>query len=253
VRPPARGRRGARAPGRGALPRRSAGDRGSARRLRRHGRAALLLRAEPAARGAGTPLLRLVRGQRHLPERGVASRRGRGRPSRPPPRGDRQPLPRSPAGTRPPQRARLPGAHRRPARRPARRGRLRADRAAGRERARGVPAPGRRAVSVVPKKALGQHFLVDENILGVIGRLASLQPEDVVLEVGPGLGVLTRYLADRVALVHAVELDRSLEPGLRAALAGRPNVRLVFADALGLDRAALDPQPGKLVANLPYN
>ncbi|HZO50393.1 MAG TPA: 16S rRNA (adenine(1518)-N(6)/adenine(1519)-N(6))-dimethyltransferase RsmA [Gaiellaceae bacterium] len=108
-------------------------------------------------------------------------------------------------------------------------------------------------MSVVPKKALGQHFLVDENILGVIGRLASLQPEDVVLEVGPGLGVLTRYLADRVALVHAVELDRSLEPGLRAALAGRPNVRLVFADALGLDRAALDPQPGKLVANLPYN
>ena len=65
-----------------------------------------------------------------------------------------------------------------------------------------------------PNKDLGQHFLVDDNILGVIGRLAELDPEDVVLEVGPGLGVLTTYLADRVALVHTVELDRSLEPHL---------------------------------------
>ena len=53
----------------------------------------------------------------------------------------------------------------------------------------------RSAVSVAPKKELGQHFLVDENILGVIGRLAELGAEDVVLEIGPGLGVLTRYLA----------------------------------------------------------
>ena len=65
------------------------------------------------------------------------------------------------------------------------------------------------------KKELGQHFLVDENLLGVIGRLAELAPEDVVLEVGPGLGVLTSFLADRTAHVHAVELDRSLEPPLR--------------------------------------
>jgi 16S rRNA (adenine1518-N6/adenine1519-N6)-dimethyltransferase len=79
-------------------------------------------------------------------------------------------------------------------------------------------------VTVVPKKALGQHFLVDENILGVIGRLAELQPEDVVLEIGPGLGVLTAYLADRVARVHAVELDRSLEPQLAERLGGRDNV-----------------------------
>ena len=65
-------------------------------------------------------------------------------------------------------------------------------------------------MTVVPKRALGQNFLVDENILGVIGRLAELAPEDVVLEIGPGLGVLTRYLAERVARVHAVELDASL-------------------------------------------
>ena len=76
---------------------------------------------------------------------------------------------------------------------------------------------------VSPKRELGQHFLVDENILGVIGWLAELEPEDVVLEVGPGLGILTRYLAERVARVHAIELDRSLA----AQLSGLPaNVEL---------------------------
>ena len=103
------------------------------------------------------------------------------------------------------------------------------------------------------KKELGQHFLVDENLLGVIGRLAELGPEDVVLEVGPGLGVLTGYLADRTAHVHPVELDRSLEPRLREALEGRDNVELHFGDALRLDLAALEPAPTKLVSNLPYN
>ena len=108
-------------------------------------------------------------------------------------------------------------------------------------------------MSVAPKKELGQHFLVDENILGVIGRLAELGGADVVLEVGPGLGVLTRYVAARVRHVHAVELDRSLEPKLREALAASPNVELRFADALRLDPATLEPAPTKLVANLPYN
>ena len=107
-------------------------------------------------------------------------------------------------------------------------------------------------MSVRAKKELGQHFLVDDNILGVIGRLAALDPVDVLLEIGPGLGVLTRYLADRTAHVHAVELDRSLEPQL-AELDSRPNVDLHFGDALKLDLAALDPRPTKLVANLPYN
>jgi 16S rRNA (adenine1518-N6/adenine1519-N6)-dimethyltransferase len=106
---------------------------------------------------------------------------------------------------------------------------------------------------VVPNRELGQHFLVDENILGVIGRLAELDRRDVVLEVGPGLGILTRYLADRVHRVHAVELDRALEPHLAAALEGRRNVDVVFGDALRLDLGSLDPRPTKLVANLPYN
>jgi 16S rRNA (adenine1518-N6/adenine1519-N6)-dimethyltransferase len=108
-------------------------------------------------------------------------------------------------------------------------------------------------VSVRPKKALGQHFLVDENLLGVIGKLAHLGESDVVLEVGPGLGVLTRYLADHVDVVHAVELDRSLEAPLRERLGDRHNVRLTFGDALTLDLGSLDPAPTKLVANLPYN
>ena len=107
-------------------------------------------------------------------------------------------------------------------------------------------------MSVRPKKQLGQHFLADENILGVIERLSELGSDDVVLEIGPGLGVLTRRLAERAGHVHAVELDGSLEPHL-AELAARPNVDLHWGDALQLDLAALEPAPTKLVANLPYN
>jgi 16S rRNA (adenine1518-N6/adenine1519-N6)-dimethyltransferase len=103
------------------------------------------------------------------------------------------------------------------------------------------------------KKRLGQNFLVDENILGVIGRLAELADDDVVLEIGPGLGILTTYLADRVAQVYAVEVDTSLGPQLVERLAGRPNVELRFGDALRLDLAEAAPAAKKLVANLPYN
>jgi 16S rRNA (adenine1518-N6/adenine1519-N6)-dimethyltransferase len=108
-------------------------------------------------------------------------------------------------------------------------------------------------MTVRPKKALGQHFLVDENFLSVIGRLAGLRPDDVVLEVGPGTGILTRYLAERVRTVHAIELDRSLEEPLQGALAETTNVRLAFGDAVGFDYRSLEPPPSKLVANLPYN
>ena len=97
------------------------------------------------------------------------------------------------------------------------------------------------------KKEYGQHFLADRNILDVISRLAELAPEDVVLEVGPGQGVLTRYLAERVALVHAIEIDRGLEPALSDLPA---NVRLVFGDAVQIE---LPQDATKLVANLPYN
>jgi 16S rRNA (adenine1518-N6/adenine1519-N6)-dimethyltransferase len=105
----------------------------------------------------------------------------------------------------------------------------------------------RPVVSERAKKALGQHFLVDRNILDVIGRLAELDPADVVLEIGPGQGVLTRYLAERVRRVHAVEIDGSLEPALREL---GENVDVVFGDALQIE---LPADATKLVANLPYN
>ena len=108
-------------------------------------------------------------------------------------------------------------------------------------------------MSARAKKELGQHFLVDDNILGVIGRFAELEEDDVVLEIGPGLGVLTTYLADRVAQVYAVEVDASLGAQLTERLAGRPNVELRFGDALRLDLVESAPGATKLVANLPYN
>jgi 16S rRNA (adenine1518-N6/adenine1519-N6)-dimethyltransferase len=97
------------------------------------------------------------------------------------------------------------------------------------------------------KKELGQHFLADRNILDVIGRLAALEPQDVVLEIGPGQGVLTRYLAERVARVHAIEIDDELEPMLRDL---GDNVDVTFGDALRLE---LPQDATKLVSNLPYN
>jgi 16S rRNA (adenine1518-N6/adenine1519-N6)-dimethyltransferase len=109
-----------------------------------------------------------------------------------------------------------------------------------------------RAFGIRPNRELGQNFLVDSNILGVIGRAAELAPDDVVLEIGGGLGVLSEYLADEVAHVHVVELDRRLEPPLRDALDPHPNTTLHLADAMTLDLRALHPAPTKVVANLPY-
>jgi 16S rRNA (adenine1518-N6/adenine1519-N6)-dimethyltransferase len=109
-----------------------------------------------------------------------------------------------------------------------------------------------REFGIRPNRELGQNFLIDANILDVIGRAAALAPEDVVLEVGGGLGVLSEYLAEHVAHVHVVEVDRRLEPPLRDALDGHANATLHLADAVKLDLAALDPAPTKVVANLPY-
>jgi 16S rRNA (adenine1518-N6/adenine1519-N6)-dimethyltransferase len=105
---------------------------------------------------------------------------------------------------------------------------------------------------VRPNRELGQNFLIDSNILGVIERAAELGPDDVVLEIGGGLGVLSEHLAAHAAHVHVVEIDRALEGPLRDALAPFANTTLHLADAMELDLAGLDPAPGKVVANLPY-
>ena len=109
-----------------------------------------------------------------------------------------------------------------------------------------------RRYGIRPNRELGQNFLIDDNILGVIGRAADLGGDDVVLEVGGGLGVLSEYLAPRVSHLHVVEVDRSLEKPLREALEPFANATLHLADAVKLTYTSLDPPPGKVVANLPY-
>jgi 16S rRNA (adenine1518-N6/adenine1519-N6)-dimethyltransferase len=107
-------------------------------------------------------------------------------------------------------------------------------------------------VSTRRARDLGQNFLVDRNLLGVIERLAELDPRDVILEIGGGLGVLSERLAARAGHVHVVEVDRRLETDLSATLAPFDNVTLHLADALELDFGVLAPAPTKVVANLPY-
>jgi len=109
-----------------------------------------------------------------------------------------------------------------------------------------------RQFAVQPDRDLGQNFLIDSNILGVIGRAAGLSPEDVVLEIGGGLGVLSEYLAERVSHVHVVEVDERLREALLDATGAHPNVTLHWGDAMRIDLSALSPAPSRVVANLPY-
>jgi 16S rRNA (adenine1518-N6/adenine1519-N6)-dimethyltransferase len=109
-----------------------------------------------------------------------------------------------------------------------------------------------RRFDIKPKKSLGQNFLVDERAAGRIVAAAELSTEDAVLEVGPGLGALTRHLAATAARVVAVELDQRLIPVLQHTLAAYDNVELVHADILELDPAPLLPPGYKVVANIPY-
>jgi 16S rRNA (adenine1518-N6/adenine1519-N6)-dimethyltransferase len=102
-----------------------------------------------------------------------------------------------------------------------------------------------------PKKRFGQHFLKDPNTARIVA--SGLTKDDVVLEVGPGRGFLTAFLAERAGLVHAVELDPDVLPNLREAVGEKDNVRIHEGDALRFDYSSLDPAPNKLAANLPYN
>jgi 16S rRNA (adenine1518-N6/adenine1519-N6)-dimethyltransferase len=103
----------------------------------------------------------------------------------------------------------------------------------------------------LPKKRLGQHFLKDPNTARIVA--SGITRDDVVLEVGPGRGFLTTFLAERAGLVHAVELDPDVLPRLYEAVGTRDNVIVHEGDALRFDYSALDPAPNRLAANLPYN
>jgi 16S rRNA (adenine1518-N6/adenine1519-N6)-dimethyltransferase len=109
-----------------------------------------------------------------------------------------------------------------------------------------------RRFDVRPDRELGQNFLIDSNILGVIDRAAELGSEDVVLEIGGGLGVLSEYLAERVHHVHVVEIDTRLRAALLDATDPHANVTVCWGDAMAIDLARLRPAPSKVVANLPY-
>ena len=102
-----------------------------------------------------------------------------------------------------------------------------------------------------PKKRLGQHFLKDPNTARIVAR--NIERDDVVLEIGPGRGFLTTFLAETAHLVHAVELDPDVLPDLRRATRRFGNVRVHEADAIRFDYSTLDPAPNRLAANLPYN
>src|SRR5687768_5622651 len=104
-----------------------------------------------------------------------------------------------------------------------------------------------------PHKGLGQNFLQDPTALESIVSAANIDPTDTVLEIGPGLGSLTRYLAVSAKEVVAVELDRNLLPPLRAILSTYKNVRLIQDDILKLSPNELVNEPNYIVAaNIPY-
>ena len=103
-----------------------------------------------------------------------------------------------------------------------------------------------------PKKSLGQNFLFDENVLARIVAAAELTPLEPVLEIGPGLGSLTRLLAQTAVQVTAVELDNRFIPVLQNELSYFDNVRLIHGDILEQNLDDLFDQPYKVVANVPY-
>ncbi len=107
------------------------------------------------------------------------------------------------------------------------------------------------------QKKFGQNFLIDEHVIDKILKAAQITEDDVVLEIGPGFGTMTQYMAERAKEVIAVEIDQNLIPILSETLAEYPNVTIINQDILKLDLAALaqernEGRPFKVVANLPY-
>ena len=107
------------------------------------------------------------------------------------------------------------------------------------------------------QKKFGQNFLIDTHVLDKIIRAAEISKEDMVLEIGPGIGTMTQYLAEAARQVAAVEIDRNLMPILSETLKGYDNVSVINEDVLKLDISKLAERenggrPVKVVANLPY-
>ena len=111
-----------------------------------------------------------------------------------------------------------------------------------------------RRFNLKARKRLGQHFLIDNEVLQQILSAAELTTDDIIIEIGPGLGILTRELAQRAKQVIAVELDDKLSGFLKGEMASFPNVRVINRDILKIDPSAILPEsaPYKVVANLPY-
>jgi 16S rRNA (adenine1518-N6/adenine1519-N6)-dimethyltransferase len=113
-----------------------------------------------------------------------------------------------------------------------------------------------REAGLRPRKSLGQNFLVHEGALRRVAAAADIQPDDLVLEIGAGVGSLTRHLAARARRVVAVEIDPHLIPILRAVLAPFPNASVVQGDILALPPERIlgktDPAGFNVAANIPY-
>lgn len=104
-----------------------------------------------------------------------------------------------------------------------------------------------------PDTDLGQHFLLDENLVDLAVRMAQVGPDDVVLEVGAGLGTLTAALGRAARAVHALEVDPRMREPLAESTAGLGGVQVHWGDCMKVTLEALDPSPTKVVSNLPYH
>lgn len=105
------------------------------------------------------------------------------------------------------------------------------------------------------KKRFGQNFLIDPNILRKITRSINPQKVDIIVEIGPGKGALTKFLADSQSIIHAIEIDVDLLPELESHISDYPNVKIHHQDALTFDYSSLiqDQKRLRIVGNIPYN